>query len=142
MAYSVKELLDAARARLKVAFEQVDTDGGDPVLAPVNVIRTAEGASLPVQLSGSTAAEASHQTLAVSSTPVALPAIPASAVGALVTVEDAPVRATWDGTVPTSSLGHKYGDGDAFAIVSRADLLRFRVVKAAAGDAALQITYV
>lgn len=95
-----------------------------------------------VQLSGSTAAEASHQTLAVSSTPVALPAIPASAVGALVTVEDAPVRATWDGTVPTSSLGHKYIDGDAFAIVSRADLLRFRVVKAAADDAVLQITYV
>lgn len=53
MAYSVKELLDAARARLKVAFEQVDTDGGDPVLAPVNVVRTAEGEALSVQVSGS-----------------------------------------------------------------------------------------
>lgn len=53
MAYSVKELLDAARARLKVAFEQVDTDGEDPVLAPVNVVRTAEDEALSVQVSGS-----------------------------------------------------------------------------------------
>lgn len=107
-----------------------------------SVIVGEDGGAPEFKLSGSSAVEDSHQSLTVSSSAVALPSIPEDAAGALITVEDQPIRATWDGTTPTSSVGHKYIDGDAFAIASRADLLRFRAIRSSSSDATLQITYV
>jgi len=52
MARVSKQAQDANRAAFDVAFEEVETDSGT-ALAPVNVITTPAGASLPVSLSGS-----------------------------------------------------------------------------------------
>lgn len=134
----VKKIIQARDGGpIPVAYSEVEV-GGETVLAPVVVLE----AGAQVQVSGSSASDAGHQTLTVGDAAVGLPSIPATATGALVTVEDGTIRATWDGTTPTSEIGHKYIDGDAFVIATRADLLRFQAIRRGAVDAVLQVTYV
>lgn len=62
---------------------------------------------------------------------------------ALVTVETQPVRFRFDGTDPTSTVGHLLAANDILKLNSRDQLSRVRFIRssAATGDATLQCSY-
>ena len=94
-----------------------------------------------VSVKGSNALQGGHASVTVGAAAVALPAIPEDATGAIISIDGADVRALWEGTTPTSSVGHKYLDGDFFTLATRDDLLRFRAHRAGSTDATLRVTY-
>lgn len=65
---------------------------------------------------------------------------------AYITVEDADVRVTFDGTTPTVSAGtgagHLYGHGDTITIQGFENIVKFRAINAVASNGAvLRVTY-
>ena len=63
---------------------------------------------------------------------------------ALVSVESAAIRYRFDGTAPTSSVGHPLNVGDSFTLEGLDDILNFKAIRdvAATGDATITVTYV
>ena len=65
------------------------------------------------------------------------------AVRAFVTVETNPVRFWYDGSTPTSTVGHHLNSGDSVTIDGEGNVTNFKVIRSseAAADATLMITY-
>ncbi len=81
-----------------------------------------------------------YESLTVSSTAVSPASIPATAIRAIITVEDDNVRFRTDGTAPTASVGHRLLVNDALVLESAADIAAFQVIRETT-DAVLRITY-
>ena len=81
------------------------------------------------------------ESLTVSTSSVGLAAIPTGAMLAWVTVDTSPVRVWFDGTAPTSTVGHKMEVGDGFWILG--SLAKFRAIRdsGASSDATLRVSY-
>ena len=63
---------------------------------------------------------------------------------AYLSVEDAGaagMRYRVDGTDPTAAEGHLLYDGDDLTVAGRADLERFRAIRAGAGNVTIRVTY-
>lgn len=58
----------------------------------------------------------------------------------LLTVETAQVRVCWDGTTPTTSVGHLLEAGDALEL-SFQEAPKFRAIRATASSATVKATY-
>jgi hypothetical protein len=88
-----------------------------------------------------------YASLAVSSAAVdlsnATPALPANAIGALITVEGDQVRFRSDGTAPTSAEGHLLNVDDVLSFVGAnfQEVLETIQFIRVTGDATLRITY-
>lgn len=59
---------------------------------------------------------------------------------AVITVEDNPVRIRWDGTAPTTAVGHLLSVGDTITLHFSADIFHFQAI-ATGGNAVLRVTY-
>lgn len=81
------------------------------------------------------------ETLTVSSTAVALAAIPAEANHAEVHVWDADVSLRLDGSAPTSTVGIRQANGQTFELEGRQELINFQAIRLAATDARLYVEY-
>lgn len=60
---------------------------------------------------------------------------------AFVTCESQAVRYRWDGTDPTSSVGHILNPGDTLTIEGYDNIKAFRAIRKDAADSTLQVTY-
>ena len=85
----------------------------------------------------------SFQTLTVSTTAVSLTATVGqlNSHRAIITVEDAPIRFRYDGTAPTSSVGHVLYPGDKLILEGRANISQFRAIRSGNVDATLSISH-
>lgn len=62
-------------------------------------------------------------------------------VMAWITVEDGPIRVRFDGTAPTSSEGHKLGDGASFVLCSHSALNNFKAIRTSGTSGHLRVSY-
>jgi len=94
-------------------------------------------------LTGRTVIENAAKTLTVDATVGGkpLPTIPADATGAYIIPEGGDMRAFWDGTAPTATVGNLVIYGDQIKILTRAELLAFRAIRTGTTDGSLTITY-
>lgn len=60
---------------------------------------------------------------------------------AYITIEDADVRYTYDGTTPSATVGHLLTSGSSIALSGHRDISTFKAYRAAGIDATLRITY-
>ena len=81
-----------------------------------------------------------HESIAVADTAVGLTAAKIALAASrfnlplkkvVVTVETAPIRVTWDGTTPTSSVGHTLNIGDLIEL-DASDAQKFRAIRVSA----------
>lgn len=77
----------------------------------------------------------------VSTTAVALPAVPSKASYAIVNISDQPVRYRDDGVAPTASVGMPVVSGEEIALVSPQQIRDFRVIRSGGTDAELNVSY-
>lgn len=86
------------------------------------------------------------ETLTVSTTAVGLtaatynPGVNRGAIAALVTFAAADCRATFDGTVPTSTVGHLFSAGSSLTLYGDG-IRKFRAIRSGGTDAVLSVTY-
>lgn len=85
----------------------------------------------------------------ISSAAVLLTALPVSpftaaqvarAARAVITVRTAAINVRWDGTSPTTSVGHKFAVGDVFALVGNENITLLQIIRDGASDAVITIT--
>ena len=101
-----------------------------------------EAPSESVQLSGSNAQESEAVTVDNTAGGVALtPAKYAGCRSAFITVEDAQLRWTIDGTAPTTTVGHVANPADIIDLVSAEDMAAFRAIRTGSTSAKLYCTY-
>lgn len=62
-------------------------------------------------------------------------------IEAFCTVEGAQIRYTYNGTTPTSTVGHLAEVGDVYAIRGLNDVLQFRAIRTGTTNATLHVTY-
>ena len=86
------------------------------------------------------AIQGSLEQATVSTVALALPDIPSGAKMAHLSVGDAGIRYTEDGTTPTDAIGHPAGAGADFNVLGRNNLERFRMI-ATSTDSTVTITY-
>ncbi len=60
---------------------------------------------------------------------------------ALITVEDNPIRLTYDGTTPTSTIGHYVEAGDSIRVNGSISIQNLKFIRATGADAVAQVTY-
>ena len=60
---------------------------------------------------------------------------------AVITIEDGSIRYRYDGTDPTSSVGHQMFPLDTLAIIGSINIQAFRAIRTGLADATLRITY-
>ena len=63
------------------------------------------------------------------------------AKGILITGSSGAIRFTYDGTTPTSALGHALTNGDAMRIEGPINIQNFKAIAIAGGVAQIQATY-
>lgn len=56
-------------------------------------------------------------------------------------VEDASIRYTWDGTAPTTTVGHLANIGNSFALDGPANIGQFRAIRTGGTNAKVPVTY-
>lgn len=85
----------------------------------------------------------SFQALTVSTTSVALTATVGqlNSHRAVISVEDAPIRFRYDGTAPTSTVGHVLYPGDKLILEGRANISQFRAIRSGSVDAVLAVSH-
>lgn len=59
----------------------------------------------------------------------------------IMTVETAAMRYTYDGTAPTTSLGHLVNAGDIIVLLGQPSLDNFRAIRTGGTSADLRVTY-
>lgn len=87
-----------------------------------------------------------YEALTVSTTALALSASEyisgdRKAQVAHITVESNPVNYTYEGTTPTSSVGHNLTAGSTLTLSGYANIAAFRVIRSGGADATVKITY-
>ena len=60
---------------------------------------------------------------------------------AFITVENGPMRYTYNGTAPTSTLGHKASNGTILVLKGQHQMDTFRAIRTGSTDATLRVTY-
>jgi hypothetical protein len=60
---------------------------------------------------------------------------------AFITTEDATIRYTYDGTAPTSSLGHKAAAGTTLVLKGQNQMETFRAIRTTGTNGVLMVTY-
>lgn len=60
---------------------------------------------------------------------------------AIVTVEDAQIRYTYDGTTPTSSIGHLLNPMDVLVLIGSDNITNFKAIRVSSTSGTLKITY-
>lgn len=108
--------------------------------AYVKVLADADG-RLKVAPYGSDPVASSAESITVADTAAGLSTVPATAQGALVTIETANVRYWLDGSTPTSSAGHLAPAGTRVELRTRQQVLSFKAIRADSTSAKLQVTY-
>lgn len=84
----------------------------------------------------------SYESLAVSSTAVALPDIPEDAMVAHITVEtNKTLRYTTTSDVPTASVGHLLSNGAVLELVGAQNIVNFKIIETEASTSSIKITY-
>lgn len=63
------------------------------------------------------------------------------AQAAFITVEDADVRYTYDGTTPSATVGHLLTQGSSITLAGYHDISTFKAYRSAAVDGTLHVTY-
>ena len=84
-----------------------------------------------------------HESVTVSNSAIGITATVSDGFlpgAALITVEDATIRYTVDGTTPSASVGHKAEPGDAFELIDRGEVTKFRAFRKDGTDATLKVT--
>ena len=64
-----------------------------------------------------------------------------SAMRAVITVEDAPIRYRYDGGDPTAALGHRLNPMDALVLTGGTNIRNFRVIRIGATNGEINISY-
>lgn len=77
-------------------------------------------------------------TTAVGITSTAITNMPPGA--AVITVEDASIRYAFDGTTPTSTIGHQADAGDVIELTTRDEVTKFLAVRIGEDSATLRVT--
>ncbi len=83
------------------------------------------------------------EQVAVSSSAVAMTLTPSEGVlpmAAIVEVEDAAIRFTTDGTVPTAAIGHNAEVGDVIELPTRDQVHNFSAIRRDGVDAQINVT--
>ena len=86
---------------------------------------------------------ATRETLSVTGTATGLTLATVVAAGedfAVLTVEDAQIRFTVDGTTATTSIGHLADPGAKITLDSSAELTNFSAIRTGGSSASLQVT--
>lgn len=60
---------------------------------------------------------------------------------AIITVEDAQIRYTYDGTTPTSTVGHALNPFDVLTLVGSDNISNFKAIRKGSTNAKISITY-
>ena len=60
---------------------------------------------------------------------------------ALVSLETADIRYTYDGTTPTSTVGHLLTSGNSIVLSGQNQMSQFKCIRAASTDSTISITY-
>ena|SRR3990167_9045294 len=60
---------------------------------------------------------------------------------AIITIESAQIRYTYDGTTPTSSVGHLCNPFDVISLIGSDNITNFRAIRAGSTNAAIKVTY-
>lgn len=58
-----------------------------------------------------------------------------------ITVESQPINYTYEGTTPTSSIGHNLTAGSTLTLEGYANIVAFRMIRSGASDATVKVTY-
>ena len=84
----------------------------------------------------------SYQTVTVSTTAVGVTAVVNAKVAhrAVITVETAQIRFRYDGTAPSSSVGHILNAGDRIILEGRNNIGNFLAIRTGGTDATIQVT--
>lgn len=80
------------------------------------------------------------QTITVSTAVLSL-TVPAQARSAFCTVTAQPIRVTFSGRTPSSSVGHHFGAGEHFTVSGRASLLGLQMIREGGSDGTLDVSY-
>lgn len=64
-----------------------------------------------------------------------------SATALMLSVETNSIRVRWDGTAPTAAVGHLLNPGDTFELYGLGNIKNLRMIRTAAPDASVTITY-
>ena len=84
-----------------------------------------------------------HEAVTVSSTAIGITATVSDGIlpaAALITVENAAIRYTVDGTTPTATTGHTALPGAVFELVDRGEVANFLAIRRDGSDATLKVT--
>lgn len=60
---------------------------------------------------------------------------------AYITVESNPINFTYEGTTPTSTVGHNLTAGSTLILEGYANIVAFRMIRSGGSDATVKITY-
>lgn len=60
---------------------------------------------------------------------------------AVITITGAQIRYTYDGTTPTSSVGHLVNPFDVITIIGSDNISNFKAIRAGSSDAIISVTY-
>lgn len=87
-----------------------------------------------------------YEALTVSTTALALTAAEyvsgdRKAQVAHITVESNPINYTYEGTTPTSTVGHNLVAGSTLTLAGYANIVAFRMIRSGGADATVKITY-
>ena len=60
---------------------------------------------------------------------------------AFITLEDADIRYTYDGTTPSATVGHLLTQGSALTLMGHHDISNFKAYRAGSVDGTIHVTY-
>ena len=84
-----------------------------------------------------------HESVTVAGTAIGITTTAADGIlptAAYITVEDAAIRFTLDGTTPTATVGHLAQPGDAIELVDRAELTGFSAIRQGGTSGTIKVT--
>jgi len=84
-----------------------------------------------------------HEAVTVSSTAIGITATVSDGIlpaAALITVENAAIRYTVDGTTPTATAGHTALPGAVLELVDRGEVTNFLAIRRDGSDATIMVT--
>jgi hypothetical protein len=58
-----------------------------------------------------------------------------------ITVESNPINYTYEGTTPSSTVGHNLPAGSTLTLTGHANIVAFRMIRSGGADATVKITY-
>ena len=84
-----------------------------------------------------------HESVTVAGTAIGITTTAADGIlptAAYITVEDAAIRFTLDGTTPTATVGHLAQPGDSIELVDRTELAGFSAIRQGGTSGTIKVT--